>query len=288
MNDMTSTTRRQTVSASDALSIDVALVRDILVGFVRNEVRKVGFERVVVGLSGGVDSALSAALACAALGAENVLPVLMPYRASSSASEADARTVCERLRMTPTVVDISPQIDAYFEGFPDADRGRRGNKMARERMTILYDMSFVHHALVIGTSNKTELLLGYGTLFGDMASALNPLGDLYKTQVFALAQSVDLPEQVIDKPPSADLWEGQSDEQELGFGYPIVDSLLYYMVDERRTRDELRALGFDDAFVEDIAGRLRGSQYKRRPPIIAKLSARTIDRDFRYPRDWGS
>jgi NAD+ synthase len=285
---MTSTTRRQTVSASDALSIDVALVRDILVGFVRNEVRKVGFERVVVGLSGGVDSALSAALACAALGAENVLPVLMPYRASSSASEADARTVCERLRMTPTVVDISPQIDAYFEGFPDADRGRRGNKMARERMTILYDMSFVHHALVIGTSNKTELLLGYGTLFGDMASALNPLGDLYKTQVFALAQSVDLPEQVIDKPPSADLWEGQSDEQELGFGYPIVDSLLYYMVDERRTRDELRALGFDDAFVEDIAGRLRGSQYKRRPPIIAKLSARTIDRDFRYPRDWGS
>ncbi len=285
---MTSTTRRQTVSDSDALAIDRDVVRDILVGFIRNEVRKVGFERVVVGLSGGVDSALSAALACTALGAENVLPILMPYRTSSAASEADARVVCERLGMTPTVVDISPQVDAYFERFPDADRGRRGNKMARERMTILYDMSWAHHALVIGTSNKTELLLGYGTLFGDMASALNPLGDLYKTQVFALARSVDLPEQVISKAPSADLWEGQSDEEELGFGYDLVDSVLYHMVDERRTRAELRALGFEDAFVELVAQRVRGSQYKRRPPIIAKLSARTIDRDFRYPRDWGT
>ncbi len=285
---MTSTTPRPSVSDIDALSIDSELVRDILVGFVRNEVRKVGFERVVVGLSGGIDSALSAALACAALGAENVLPILMPYRTSSSASEADARVVCDRLRMTPTVVDISPQVDAYFQRFPDADRGRRGNKMARERMTILYDMSWANRALVIGTSNKTELLLGYGTLFGDMASALNPLGDLYKTQVFALARTVDIPERVISKPPSADLWEGQSDEEELGFGYDIVDTLLYYMVDERRTRAELRALGFDDAFVEQVAERVRASQYKRRPPIIAKLSARTIDRDFRYPRDWGT
>jgi NAD+ synthase len=288
MNDMTSTTPRPNVSDIDALSIDGDLVRDILVGFVRNEVRKVGFERVVVGLSGGIDSALSAALACAALGAQNVVPILMPYRTSSSASEADARLVCERLGMAPTVVDISPQVDAYFERFPDADRGRRGNKMARERMTILYDMSWANHALVIGTSNKTELLLGYGTLFGDMASALNPLGDLYKTQVFALARTVDLPQQVISKAPSADLWEGQSDEEELGFGYDVVDTLLYYMVDERRTRAELRALGFDDRFVEQVGERVRGSQYKRRPPIIAKLSARTIDRDFRYPRDWGT
>jgi NAD+ synthase len=288
MNDMTSTTPRRTASGTDALAIDSALVRDILVGFVRNEVRKVGFERVVVGLSGGIDSALSAAIAVAALGAENVVPILMPYRTSASSSEADARLVCDRLGLTPTVIDISPQIDAYFEQFEDADRGRRGNKMARERMTILYDMSWSHRALVIGTSNKTELLLGYSTLFGDMASALNPLGDLYKTQVFALALSMDLPDQVISKPPSADLWEGQSDEQELGFGYAVVDSLLYYMVDERRTRAELRALGFEDVFVDDVARRVRGSQYKRRPPIIAKLSLRTIDREFRYPRDWGT
>ncbi len=285
---MTSTMPRPSDSGIDALAIDSAIVRELLVGFVRNEVRKVGFERVVVGLSGGVDSALSAAVACAALGPENVVPVLMPYRTSSPASEADARAVCTHLGMTPTLVDISAQIDVYFERFPDADRGRRGNKMARERMTILYDMSLAHQALVIGTSNKTELLLGYGTVFGDMASALNPLGDLYKTQVFMLAHAMDLPAMIIDKAPSADLWEGQSDEQELGFGYAIVDSLLYYMVDERRTRAELRALGFDDAFVEDIGRRVRVSQYKRRPPIIAKLSARTIDRDFRYPRDWGT
>jgi NAD+ synthase len=288
MNDMTSTTPRQTASRPETLAIDSAVVGDILVGFVRNEVRKVGFERVVVGLSGGVDSALSAAIACMALGPDNVLPILMPYRTSSSASEADARLVCQHLGMTPTVIDISPQVDAYFERFPDADRGRRGNKMARERMTILYDMSWAHGALVIGTSNKTELLLGYGTLFGDMASALNPLGDLYKTQVFALARSMDLPRTVIDKAPSADLWEGQSDEEELGFGYSLVDSVLYHMVDERCTKAEVRSLGFEDAFVDDVARRVRGSQYKRRPPIIAKLSARTIDREFRYPRDWGT
>ena len=285
---MTSTTPRQSVSGIDTLAIDTELVRDLLVAFVADEVRRVGFERVVVGLSGGIDSALSAAIACAALGADNVVPILMPYRTSASASEADARAVCARLRMTPTLIDISPQIDAYFERFPDAGRGRRGNKMARERMTILYDMSWEHHALVIGTSNKTELLLGYSTVFGDMASALNPLGDLYKTQVYALAAAMDLPEQVISKMPSADLWEGQSDEEELGFGYAIVDSLLYHMVDERRTRAELRALGFADDFVEDVSRRVRGSQYKRRPPIIAKLSTRTIDREFRYPRDWGT
>lgn len=285
---MTSATPRQSASEPDALAIDSAVVRDILVGFVRNEVRKVGFERVVIGLSGGIDSALSAAIACLALGAENVLPILMPYRTSSSASEADARLVCAHLGMTPTVVDISTQVDAYFDRFQDADRGRRGNKMARERMTILYDLSWAHHALVIGTTNKTELLLGYGTVFGDMASALNPLGDLYKTQVFALAQSIDLPGSVIGKVPSADLWEGQSDEQELGFGYASVDALLYHMVDERRTRAELRALGFEDAFIDDVSTRMRGSQYKRRPPIIAKLSARTVDREFRYPRDWGT
>ena len=283
---MTSTTQRQ--SGSDGLSIDSAVVRDLLIRFVRNEVRKVGFERVVIGLSGGVDSALSAAVACAALGPDNVLPVLMPYRASSPASEGDARTVCDHLGMAPLLVDISPQIDAYFAAFPEADRGRRGNKMARERMTVLYDMSWQHQALVIGTSNKTEFLLGYGTLFGDMASALNPLGDLYKTQLFALAEAMSLPTRVITKPPSADLWEGQSDEHELGFGYTTVDTLLYHMVDERRSRAEIRALGFEDAFVDDIVRRVRGSQFKRRPPIIAKLSARTIDREFRYPRDWGT
>jgi NAD+ synthase len=286
MSDMTLSTARQTVSA-DALAIDTDLVTDLLVGFLRDEITKVGFSRGVVGVSGGIDSALTAALAVRALGAENVSGVIMPYRTSSPASERDARAVCAALDIEPIVVDISPQIEAYFERFPDADRGRRGNKMARERMSILYDQSFAQHALVIGTSNKTELLLGYGTIHGDMAHALNPLGDLYKTQVFALSRAMGLPQAVVDKAPSADLWEGQSDEEELGFQYAIVDLLLYQMIDERATRAELRALGFEDGFIDHVTQRVRDSQYKRRPPLIAKLSARTIDRDFRYPRDWG-
>ncbi len=277
----------QTVNPADALAVDTELVERILVGFLRDEVRKVGFERVVLGLSGGVDSALSAALAQRALGAENVVPIVMPYRTSNPESEADARAVADSLGLNLQVVDISPQVDAYFERFPDADRGRRGNKMARERMSILYDTSWAHRALVVGTSNKTELLLGYGTIHGDMAHALNPLGDLYKTQVWALARHMQLPAQVIEKPPSADLWEGQSDEQELGFQYAVVDVLLYHLVDARCTRAELRTMGFDDAFIDEIGRRVRDSQYKRRPPLIAKLSARTIDREFRYPRDWG-
>jgi NAD+ synthase len=270
-----------------ALAVDCALVTEILTGFVREEVRKVGFERGVVGLSGGIDSALTLAVVCRALGPENALPVIMPYRASSPASERDARLVAAQLGTTPLVVDISPQIDAYFDRHPDADRNRRGNKMARERMSILYDLSLARAALVVGTSNKTELLLGYGTIHGDMAHALNPLGDLYKTQIFALARHLGLPAAVIEKAPSADLWEGQSDEDELGFEYAAVDQLLHQMIDERRTRAELHGLGFDDAFVKQIQRRVRDSQYKRRPPLIAKLSNRTIDRDFRYPRDWG-
>ena len=178
-------------------------------------------------------------------------------------------------------------MDEYFANFPDADRTRRGNKMARERMSILYDQSMAHRALVLGTSNKTELLLGYGTLFGDMASALNPIGDLYKTQVFALARELDLPHSVLTKPPSADLWAGQSDEEELGIRYAVVDQVLHLLVDQRRSRSEVIALGFDAADVDTVAVRVRGSQYKRRPPVIAKLSSRTIDREFRYPRDWG-
>jgi NAD+ synthase len=277
----------QTINPADALAIDTTLVERILVGFLRDEVRKVGFERVVVGLSGGVDSALTAALAQRALGAENVTPVIMPYRTSNPQSEADARQVADSLGLNPVVVDISPQVDAYFAAFPDADRGRRGNKMARERMSILYDMSYARDALVAGTSNKTELLLGYGTIHGDMAHALNPLGDLYKTQVWALARHMQLPGEVIEKAPSADLWEGQSDEQELGFQYAVVDVLLYHLVDGRYTRAELLGMGFEDTFIDEIGRRVRDSQYKRRPPLIAKLSARTIDREFRYPRDWG-
>jgi len=227
------------------------------------------------------------ALACRSLGAEHVHPVSMPYRTSSPESVADARAVCAQYGIEPRVIDISPQIDAYYAQEPDADRTRRGNKMARERMSILYDLSMLQHALVLGTSNKTELLLGYGTLFGDMASALNPIGDLYKTQLYALAAHLTLPESVLSKAPSADLFEGQSDEADLGLSYATIDVVLFNVIDERRSRAELVAMGVEPSVLDGIMRRVRMSQYKRRMPVIAKVSARTIDRDFRYPRDWG-
>ena len=263
------------------------LVRRILKAFIANEVRKVRVERVVVGLSGGVDSATSALLAAEALGPRNVLAIKMPYRTSSPESLAHADAVIQHAGIHAMQVDITPQVDAYFERFADADQVRRGNKMARERMTILYDHSARWKALVLGTSNKTELLLGYGTLYGDMASALNPLGDLYKTQVWALARHIGVSEEIVCKEPSADLWAGQTDEAELGFGYREVDELLYLMIDLRYSRAELHAAGFAPPFVERVSDMVRGSQFKRRLPVIAKISNRTIDRDFRYARDWG-
>lgn len=266
---------------------NVTLLRRILVSFIRNEVEKVGVCRVVVGLSGGVDSSLSAMLAAEALGPKQVLGLMMPYKSSNPESLAHAGLVVQKSGIESLAVDITPQIDAYFARFPDADQKRRGNKMARERMTILYDHSARWNALVLGTSNKTELLLGYGTLYGDMASAINPLGDLYKTQVWALAGAVGVPEVIVHKKPSADLWVGQTDEGELGFSYREVDRLLYLMVDGRYGRQELIAAGFLEQFVDDVTLRIMNSQFKRRLPVIAKVSHRTIDRDFRYARDWG-
>jgi NAD+ synthase len=266
---------------------NVTLLRKILVSFIRNEVEKVGVRRVVVGLSGGVDSSLSAMLAAEALGPSHVLGVLMPYKSSSAESLNHAQLVVQEASIESLTIDITSQIDAYFERFPDADQKRRGNKMARERMTILYDHSARWNALVLGTSNKTELLLGYGTLYGDMASAINPLGDLYKTQVWALAAAVGVPDVIVHKKPSADLWAGQTDEGELGFSYRDVDKLLYLMVDRRYSREELVQAGFPEKFVDDVTLRIMNSQFKRRLPVIAKVSHRTIDRDFRYARDWG-
>jgi len=273
--------------ARPCLPTNAPLLSRILTAFIRNEVRKVGVERVVVGLSGGVDSALSATLAAAALGPANVLAIKMPYRTSSAESLSHADLVVARTGIEAMEVEITPQVDAYFARQPGADNMRRGNKMARERMTILYDHSARWKALVLGTSNKTELLLGYGTLYGDMASALNPIGDLYKTQVWALAAYVGVPDEIVRKQPSADLWMGQTDEAELGFGYAEVDELLYCMVDLRYSRAELHAAGFADGFVSRVADMVRNSQFKRRLPVIAKVSNRTIDRDFRYARDWG-
>ena len=274
--------------AANPLDINPELVTDILVRFLREELRSAGFARAVIGMSGGIDSAVSAALAVRALGAEEVLAVMMPYRTSNPDSEAHGRLVAESLNMPARKIDISAMVDGYLDKEAVPAGMRCGNVMARARMTILYDMSEEWRGLVIGTSNKTEMLLGYSTLFGDSAHAVNPLGDLYKHHVVQLARYLDLPTEVIDKPPSADLFEGQTDEAELGFSYADADALLMQLVDERKREDELLAAGFNPELIHKVVGRIIRNQYKRVPPVIAKLSHRTIGQDFRYLRDWRS
>ncbi|WP_206831741.1 NAD+ synthase [Alicyclobacillus fructus] len=275
------------------LSLNPSLVTSVLTGFLRDEVTKVGFQKVVFGLSGGIDSALTAFLATEALGRDRVHAVLMPYRTSSRSSVEDALKVVEALQIPHTVIDITAPVDAYFAqvdrilGY-EASALRRGNRMARERMVTLYDLSAAMNALVLGTSNKTELLLGYGTQFGDMASALNPIGDLYKCQVRQLAAHLGVPQSVLEKAPSADLWADQTDEKELGFTYDEADEILYQWVDLRMSPDEIVSRGYPERLVRGIVERVRRNQYKRRMPIIAKLSGRTIGLDFRYLRDWGT
>ncbi len=274
--------------ADELLRINPELVEQILVRFLRSEIGRTGFRRAVVGLSGGIDSSTVCFLAARAFGAENVLAVTMPYKTSSAETREHSRLVIEQLGVETIDVPITPQIDAYFDRFPDASKLRLANKCARERMTILYDQSAAFEGLVVGTSNKTEILLGYTTLFGDMASAVNPIGDLYKSQLRMLARHLGVPKPIIDKPPTADLWRGQTDEQELGFSYDEADRLLVLWVDHRWRREELVAAGFDAAFVDRVLELVRRNHYKRRMPIIAKLSNRTLDRDFRYARDWGT
>jgi NAD+ synthase len=270
-----------------SLDLNIEKVKAVLVGFLRDECHHAGFARGVLGLSGGVDSAVTAYLAAEALGRENLLGVMMPYRTSSPRSRADAELVVQRLGIRSEVVDISPMVDAYVEKAAGADQLRRGNVMARSRMIVLYDISSREKALVLGTSNKTEILLGYGTLFGDTACALNPLGDLYKTQVWQLARALGVPDEIVSKKPSADLWEGQTDEGELGLAYLEVDRLLYGMVDERRSNRELVAAGFAEEFVTRVQRLIRVNQFKRRPPLIARISDRMVTIDSRTPRDRG-
>lgn len=269
------------------LSLNTYIVQKLLVDFIRDEIHNVGFKRGVIGLSGGIDSTLVAYLAAKALGAENLLGVIMPYKTSNPSSKTDAELVARELHIPTETVDITPMVDAYLQNGERLDNLRAGNLMARQRMIVLYDLSFRDRALVIGTSNKTEIFLGYGTLFGDLACAINPVGDLYKTQIWQLAESMGIPQNLVEKKPSADLWEGQTDEEDFGFSYQKADHLLYFMIDERRSITELKEMGFEPELIDRVRAMVIKNQFKRRLPLIAKVSNRTVNVDFRYPRDWG-
>ncbi len=270
------------------LTINTALVRKILTGFIRTELNRVGFTRAVIGLSGGIDSALSCYLAAEALGPENVLAIRMPYQTSSPESMEHAGLVIDDLQVQSLTVPITAMVDPLFEQFPDADNVRRGNAMARARMIVLYDQSNAFGGLVVGTGNKTEILLGYSTLYGDSACAINPIGDLYKAQVRQLCRDIGVPAPIVDKAPSADLWAGQTDEEELGFTYEEADKLLYLLVDQRYSAEDCVEAGFPREFVNAVARRVQRNHFKRILPPIAKLSNRTIGYDFLYLRDWGT
>jgi NAD+ synthase len=275
------------VDHKEALKLNADTVIDLLEQFIKDETHNVGFRKGVIGVSGGVDSALTASLTAKGLGMKNTLAVIMPHRTSDPQSIKDGELVVRELDIPSETVDISPMVDAYCGKHKVVDNVRRGNVMARMRMIVLYDISAREKALVIGTSNKTELMLGYGTQHGDIACAINPIGDLYKTQVWQIAGALGVAQSVIDKKPTADLWKGQTDEGELGFSYRDVDQLLFQMVDERRSDEELVQLGFSLEFIRKVRQLLRKNQFKRRPPVIAKVSYRTLNVDFRYVRDWG-
>ncbi|MGH2454895.1 MAG: NAD+ synthase [Candidatus Limnocylindria bacterium] len=268
-------------------AIEAEQAVEVIVGFIRSQLAQTGFRRLVVGLSGGVDSATVAFLAAQAVTPEDLLAVRMPFRTSAPDSEADALAVVAALGCQTERVEISPMVDpmlSLIEGPEAAVRVRRGNVMARQRMIVLYDRSAAFDALVAGTSNKTEALLGYGTLHGDMAAAIQPIGDLYKSQLRSVAARLGVPAQILDKPPSADLWPGQTDEDELGASYDDLDRILYALVDRRWTQDRCVRAGMDARLVAWAARTVARMEFKRQLAPVAKISLRTPGIDHLYPR----
>lgn len=260
------------------------LISEYLQYFLNDEVRKTGINNVVLGLSGGIDSAVVAVLAQREFG-DNLLCVKMPSHYSSQSSLDDADELCRDFKLNSITVSIETMLKAYEEQNPDMDNLRRGNFSARLRMSTLFDISAKHKALVLGTSNKSELMLGYGTLYGDLASALNPIGDLYKSEIYELAEYLGVCKSIIQKAPSADLWVGQSDEADLGYSYAELDKALKYYVEDRLSKEELVQKGCNKEMVDMIIERIFRNQFKRKMPLIAKLTSRTINHDFNYPRD---
>ncbi|MDH4199401.1 MAG: NAD+ synthase [Spirochaetia bacterium] len=267
---------------------------NIIIRTFKNEIEKTGLTRAVIGLSGGIDSALTLFLAARALGSQNVTAVFMPYKLTSPLSREHALLAANMCGIKLLEEDITKMADSYFNTASfgsDNDRLRKGNVLARLRMIVLYDYSVFTKSIVAGTSNKSEILLGYGTLWGDMASGVNPVGDLYKFQVYAISRHLGIPDDIVQKAPSADLWEGQTDEGELKMTYDFIDRILYYWIDlgwnKERIYTALHEAGQDPQTADMVFNRVMASQYKRKMPLIIKVSEKTIDREFRYPRDWG-
>ncbi|MBW3660890.1 MAG: NAD+ synthase [Gemmatimonadetes bacterium] len=264
--------------------LDAALVAAALGVALRGALADAGLERWVIGVSGGLDSALAAALAVEACGPESVRAFFMPGRVTTPESAAAAEEVADRLGIGLETVSIEPLLQAA--PLPAGAERRRGNFATRSRTAVLYDRAAEADALVLGTSNKSELALGYTTRWGDMAADLWVLGDLYKTQVLDVARAMELPATVVEREPSAELWAGQTDEGEMGFSYGAADAILYYYLDERRRPDQIVALGHSRETVEAVLARVRSQAFKRRMPPVPKLSERTIGHDFLHPRVW--
>ena len=259
-------------------------ITEYLQHFLLEEVTKTGIKKVVVGLSGGLDSAVVAVLAQKTF-RENLLCVKMPSQYSSKSSLDDADELCRHFEMRAITASIEPMLKAYEAMNPDLDNLRKGNFSSRMRMSTLFDISARENALVLGTSNKSELMLGYGTLYGDLASAINPIGDLYKSEVFELAEYLGVTNSIIKKPPSADLWDGQSDEADLGYTYVQLDNAMKLYVEDRLSYDEILQKGIEKKMLDMIIKRIFRNHFKRKMPVIAKLTSRTINHDFNYPRD---
>lgn len=261
---------------------DIAAARKTAKQFIAERLQATSLDGYVIGLSGGIDSAVSATLAVEAIGADKVMGLLMPYRSSSTDSANDALTLVKKLGMDYRLLDISPMIDAWYSKIDESNRLRAGNKMARERMAILFDVASETNRMVLGTGNRTEICLGYTTWYGDAACSINPVGEFYKTEIRLLAVELDIPREIRDKAPSADLWPGQTDEAEIGVSYETIDSLLECLVDRKLTSlAALKSEGFEEEAIKRIVSLINGNSFKRRVPDIALLGRSPLPESIR-------
>jgi NAD+ synthetase len=272
-------------AAPPPLGVDGKLIQQWLEQFIKDEIHQRGFEKAIVALSGGVDSAVTTYLAARALGPKNVIAVRLPYRTSSPDSLAHAQLVIDALGIESRTLDISDAVDGYLKNEQDASPARRGNVMARVRMIALFDLSARHHAIPLGTGNKTERLFGYFTWHADDSPPVNPLGDLFKSQVWALARHLGIPEVIVNKPPSADLITGQTDEGDFGISYQKADEILNWMLSGYGVA-ELVARGFSEKDVEIVRKRVDGTHWKRRLPTVAMVSHTAIGESYLRPVDY--